>query len=82
MAVRQRSKTASKATKAIKGSARETLSAAVVHPSPACSCGADEERRRIELKAYFLAEQRGFGPGGELDDWLRAEAEVRGENRQ
>ncbi len=25
--------------------------------------------------AYFRAEARGFEPGGELDDWLAAEAE-------
>lgn len=30
----------------------------------------------IEVAAYFLAEGRGFAPGCELDDWLRAEAEV------
>lgn len=27
----------------------------------------------IRVAAYFLAEQRGFGPGCELDDWLAAE---------
>lgn len=27
--------------------------------------------------AYYLAEQRGFCPGCELDDWLAAEAQVR-----
>lgn len=26
--------------------------------------------------AYYRAEQRGFAPGNELDDWLAAEAEV------
>ena len=30
----------------------------------------------IEEAAFFLAEQRGFAPGKELTDWLRAEAEV------
>lgn len=36
------------------------------------------ERRRalIEQLAYASAEQRNFMPGGELQDWLRAEAEV------
>ncbi len=35
--------------------------------------------RRHELiakAAYFRAQARGFGPGGDLDDWLAAEAEV------
>jgi len=31
---------------------------------------------RIAVTAYLLAEGRGFAPGCELDDWLRAEAEV------
>ena len=31
---------------------------------------------RIALKAYFIAEKRGFEPGHELDDWLAAEAAV------
>lgn len=33
----------------------------------------DEQIRRA---AYFLAEQRGFVPGHELDDWLAAEASL------
>lgn len=28
----------------------------------------------IEVAAYQRAEQRGFAPGGEMDDWLGAEA--------
>jgi hypothetical protein len=27
--------------------------------------------------AYYLAERRGFCPGGELEDWLAAEAQLR-----
>lgn len=37
--------------------------------------------RRHELiaeAAYFRAQARGFEPGGDLDDWLGAEAEVDG----
>jgi hypothetical protein len=33
-------------------------------------------QRMICETAYFLAAERGFGPGGEEQDWLRAEAEV------
>lgn len=38
----------------------------------------DEEakRRLIADIAYLSAEQRGFAPGYELDDWLQAEQEV------
>ena len=32
----------------------------------------------IEEAAYFLAEHRGFAPGKEMSDWLRAEADVEG----
>lgn len=40
---------------------------------------ADEQRRQtIAVVAYYRAERRGFCEGGELDDWLAAEAEVEG----
>ena len=35
-----------------------------------------ERHRRICDLAYRRAEQRGFAPGGEVDDWLEAEREV------
>ena len=31
---------------------------------------------RIARRAYELAQQRGFTPGAELSDWLRAEKEI------
>jgi hypothetical protein len=37
---------------------------------------ADERTRRIALAAYFRAEQRGFAPGCELEDWLEAARQV------
>jgi hypothetical protein len=37
---------------------------------------AAERHRRICDLAYRRAEQRGFTPGGEVDDWLEAEREV------
>lgn len=40
----------------------------------------DEER--IRLKAYELYEQRGRVDGFALDDWLQAEAEVLGAQKQ
>ncbi len=38
----------------------------------------DPELRRemIATAAYYIAEQRGFAPGHEQDDWYRAEAAV------
>jgi len=40
--------------------------------------GADAAARTqtIAFAAYLRAERRGFTPGGELDDWLQAEAEL------
>src|SRR3974390_3446107 len=37
---------------------------------------ADERRTMICEAAYFLAERRGFQPGHELEDWLRAESQI------
>ncbi|MFM2007457.1 MAG: hypothetical protein RLZZ09_3112 [Pseudomonadota bacterium] len=35
--------------------------------------GAEEVKRRIAERAYFLAEKRDFASGHELEDWLEAE---------
>lgn len=37
----------------------------------------DDVQRRIAVAAYYRAEQRGFEPGHELEDWIAAEKEVR-----
>ena len=37
---------------------------------------AEERWRMIATAAYFKAEQRGFSPGNEFQDWLDAEAEI------
>ncbi|MBK5102658.1 MAG: DUF2934 domain-containing protein [Burkholderiales bacterium] len=37
---------------------------------------AEERERLVAQAAYFRAEKRGFAPGGELQDWVEAEAEV------
>jgi hypothetical protein len=36
----------------------------------------EERERWIAIAAYHRAEQRGFTPGYELQDWLEAESEV------
>jgi hypothetical protein len=36
-----------------------------------------ERRRLVAEAAYYRAERRGFAPGGELQDWLDAETEIR-----
>lgn len=48
-------------------------------PSPSMNppAGMTEDlRRQIEEAAYYRAQQRGFAPGYELEDWIAAEAEV------
>lgn len=40
------------------------------------SPAAVERRRRIAEAAYYRAEQRGFAPGNEDDDWLTAEKDI------
>lgn len=42
--------------------------------SPAIS--PEEKQRMIAEAAYYHAEQRGFVPGEEMQDWLLAEAEI------
>jgi hypothetical protein len=36
----------------------------------------DVRRELVAAEAYFLAERRGFTAGGELQDWVTAEATV------
>ncbi len=36
----------------------------------------EERWRLVAQAAYYRAEKRGFAPGGELQDWIEAEAEV------
>jgi hypothetical protein len=50
----------------------------VTTSSVARSQSIEPEQRHAMIcdAAYFLSERRGFCPGGELDDWLAAEAEI------
>ena len=46
-------------------------------PGPARPvCWLEERSRMVAEAAYFRAERRGFAPGGDLEDWLRAEADI------
>ena len=36
----------------------------------------DQRDAMVRMAAYFRAEQRGFAPGNEWEDWLAAEAEI------
>jgi hypothetical protein len=37
---------------------------------------ATEREQMIAVAAYYRAEQHGFSPGQEMEDWLRAEKEI------
>jgi DUF2934 family protein len=37
----------------------------------------EETRQRIAEVAYYRAQQRGFSPGYEVEDWLAAEAQIK-----
>jgi len=36
----------------------------------------EERARKISQEAYYRAEQRGFHPDGQIQDWLEAEAKI------
>jgi hypothetical protein len=36
-----------------------------------------DDQERIREAAYYRAQQRGFSPGYEIEDWLAAEAQIR-----
>ena len=59
-----------RATRRVKPRAKTNSGATAEHVT--------EESRRamIAEAAYFHAERRGFAPGNETQDWLRAEAEI------
>jgi hypothetical protein len=44
--------------------------------TPATTSPAEERNRLIAETAYFIAQQRGFAEGREIEDWLEAEAIV------
>ncbi len=55
----------------------KTGSSASATEAPQRAPWQDEFIGAVAKAAYFLAEQRGFAPGFEMQDWLSAEAELR-----
>jgi len=49
----------------------------VTKKPPVTARSARQERRQIRLRAYELYVARGREDGHELEDWLRAEEEIR-----
>jgi len=52
-----------------------SLKSAALRPKARTMAGEDRLRLIAEA-AYYRAEQRGFAPGRELEDWLAAEIEI------
>lgn len=50
-------------------------SAAASHTNPESFIAHIDRSEHIAVSAYYKAQARGFTPGGELEDWLQAEAE-------
>jgi len=67
---------AKKSTKSAKTAPRRARKAQTDPPARNSAVSGDQRRAMIAEAAYFHAEQRGFMPGGEVQDWLVAEAEV------
>lgn len=59
--------------KSAAATAQPDVGVVAMHPDP------DELAGMIATTAYFIAAQRNFAPGQELDDWLEAERRVRSE---
>lgn len=57
-------------------SRREVLQGAASGASAGIAVSAETRRQMIAQSAYLRAERRGFTGGGEVEDWLLAEAEV------
>jgi DUF2934 family protein len=63
---------------------RSTRSAApraarVPAPATRLDVSPQERQRMIEEAAYYRAQQRGFAPGNEVEDWIAAETEIDGQ---
>lgn len=68
--------TSKNSTKAKKKSTPKTTAKKTSKPNTKSSTkniSHDERYKLISQSAYYLAEKRGFIPGGEVHDWLEAE---------
>ena len=57
-------------------SRRSDTSTVTTAEADAARAPAFDQRREIELRAYYRYWERGCSPGGDVDDWLAAEQEV------
>jgi hypothetical protein len=67
---------AAAAAKPKKSRSRKTQAAEATAPALTAMPTPEEIKEMIAKAAYFLAEERNFSPGHELDDWLEAERRI------
>src|SRR5205814_8031443 len=63
----------------VKASKRDNREARLQKLTPAQNAAPEPDdamRQRIAEAAYYRAEKRGFQPGCEIEDWVKAEAEI------
>ena len=63
-------------TPSVSAKAQPAVKSAKVGDAAKAPAIGDELQHRIAVAAYYRAERRNFEPGGEMKDWLDAEAEV------
>jgi hypothetical protein len=56
-----------------------TLHRSDTDAAPGTQTAAPDRWQRIQSRAYEIAQERGFTPGAELNDWLQAEREIDGD---
>jgi hypothetical protein len=66
-------------TESVAGTGIEMKRSPAVNPP---SVDPNVRRQLVAAEAYFLAERRGFRAGGEIEDWVAAEAVVDSRLRQ
>jgi hypothetical protein len=59
-----------------KAAAARKKAAALSSGGNAVQLTPEERQRYVAEAAYFIAERRGFAAGGDVEDWLQAEAEI------
>ena len=65
-----------KHSQAAVGKSQEPFWSMKTRAAAAKARSAERIHQAIAVAAYYRAERRNFEPGGELEDWLYAEAEV------
>lgn len=69
-------KTAAPKTAAKKPAAKKAVAGAAPARPAIPRLTPDQRRYYVEVAAFYIAERRGFHGGSQMDDWVKAEAEI------